>query len=70
MLVLSATCLAIALADQAGTLRFEEGRNARLEAMGLDGSYVAILDDVGLIEIADNMAAAEKRRDDLRARRA
>lgn len=68
MLVLSATCLAIALADKAGTLRFEESRNARLEAMGLNGSFVAISDDHGLIEVADDMAAAEKRRDDLRTR--
>jgi hypothetical protein len=68
MLVLSATCVAIALADKAGTLRLEPRHNARLAAMGLGGDYVAISDDTGLIEVADDMAAAIKRRDDLRAR--
>ncbi len=68
MLTLSATCFAIAVADKAGTLRLEPGFNQRLAAMGLPGEYVAISDDVGLIEVADNMAAAIARRDALRAR--
>lgn len=61
MRTLSATCLAIALADKAGELLLvaREGRF---------GSYVSIEDAVGVIEVADNMAEAEKRRDDLRAR--
>lgn len=68
MLTLSATCLAIALADQAGSLRLEEGRNARLEAMGLDGFFVAISDDVGLIEIALSWDEANERVSAIRER--
>jgi len=61
MLTLSATCLAIAIADKAGTLRLEP-------CVGRFGSYVAISDDVGLIEVADDMAEAIARRDTLRSR--
>lgn len=54
MLTLSATCLAIALADKAGTLRLvpREGRV---------GLYVAIEDDVGIIEVALSQAEADER---------
>lgn len=54
MLTLSATCLAIAVADEAGTLRLSvrEGRF---------GQFVAIEDDRGLIEIAADMAEATAR---------
>lgn len=62
MLTLSATCLAIALADQAGALEFVE-RPSRL-----GGTFVAICDAHGVIEVADDLAAAEARRDALRAR--
>lgn len=60
MLTLSATCLAIALADKAGTLRFVE-RPSRL-----GGTFVAIEDEVGLIEVAADMTEATGRRDALR----
>lgn len=63
MLALSSACLAIALADEAGTLRFVE-RESRF-----GGTFVAISDDHGVIEVADDMAAAEARRDTLRERR-
>lgn len=63
MFALSAACLAIALADEAGTLRFVE-RESRF-----GGTFVAIFDDRGVIEVADDMAAAEARRDALRERR-
>lgn len=52
---LSATDLAIALAVKAGTLRLVE-RNSRL-----GGTFVAIEDDRGVIEVADDMAAAHSR---------
>lgn len=52
---LSATDLAIALAAKAGTLRTVE-RNSRL-----GGTFVAIEDDRGVIEVADDMAAAQTR---------
>lgn len=61
MLTLSATCVAIASADKAGTLRFDE-REGRF------GSFVAVCDDHGIIEVADDMASAIARRDALRAR--
>lgn len=70
MFALSATCVAIALADKAGTLRLEARVNQRLVAMGLDGAHVAICDDRGIIEVADDMPAAERRVADLRARAA
>lgn len=46
MQTLSATCLAIALADKAGTLRLEE-RTSRF-----GDTFIAISDDAGLIEVA------------------
>lgn len=55
MLSLSATCLAIALADKAGTLRLTE------RASRFGGTFVALEDERGLIEIADNMEAAQAR---------
>lgn len=54
MLVFSATCAAIALADQAGTLRL-------VETQGRFGPFVAICDEVGLIEVANDMAEAQAR---------
>lgn len=44
MFTLSATCLAIALADKAGTLRI-------IEREGRFGSFYAIEDERGLIEV-------------------
>lgn len=70
MFALSATCLAIALADEAGTLRLEPRHNARLAAMGLGGDFVAICDPHGIIEAADDMPSAERRVAALRERRA
>jgi hypothetical protein len=54
MRTLSATCVAIALADKAGTLLLvaREGRF---------GPFVSIEDHVGVIEVADDMAAAHAR---------
>lgn len=46
MITLSATCLAIALADQAGSLRLTE-RPSRF-----GDTFIAIEDEVGLIEVA------------------
>lgn len=63
MLALSAACLAISLADERGTLQFVE-RESRF-----GGTFVAISDGRGVIEVADDMAAAEARRDALRERR-
>ena len=63
MLTLSATCVAIALADERGTLRLEE-RSGRF------GAYVAISDETGLIEVTDNMDEATARVQALRDRRA
>lgn len=54
MITLSATCLAIALADKAGTLRLSE-REGRF------GSFVAIEDEVGLIEVSLDWAEANER---------
>lgn len=62
MRTLSATCLAIALADKAGTLSLVE-RPSRL-----GGTYVAICDDHGIIEASLDMAEAEARIEALRER--
>jgi uncharacterized protein GlcG (DUF336 family) len=61
---LSATCLAIALADAHGTLTLTE----RTDRWG--GTFIAIGDAQGTIEIADNTEAANKRVTDLRDRAA
>lgn len=55
MRTLSATCLAIALADKRGTLRLVE-RPSRF-----GGTFVSIEDDHGIIEVADDMAEAKIR---------
>lgn len=52
---LSATDLAIALANKAGTLTLIE-RPSRF-----GGTFVAIGDAFGIIEVADDMAAADAR---------
>jgi hypothetical protein len=62
MLSLSATCLAIALADKAGTLNLVE----RPSRMG--GTYIAICDDHGIIEVALDQAEADARLAGIRAR--
>ena len=62
MFVLSASCLSIALADKAGTLRFVE------RASRLGGTFVAIEDARGVIEVADDMAEAVSRVEAIRAR--
>ena len=54
MRFLSATCLSIALASKRGTLRLEV-------CTGRFGEYVAISDDHGIIEVADDMSSAERR---------
>ena len=59
---LSATCVAIALADKRGTLRLVE-RPSRL-----GGTFVAIEDAAGVIEVADDLASAEARVAELRER--
>lgn len=62
---LSSNCLAIALADQRGTLRLIE------RASRFDGeTFVSIEDERGTIEVAENMAEAEARISALRARAA
>lgn len=63
-LSLSSACLAIALADERGTLRLIE-RTSRF-----GDTFIAIADERGTIEIADTMAKAEQRVADLRARAA
>ncbi len=55
MRTLSATCLAIAIAHKAGTLRLVE------RASRLGGTFIAIEDDRGVIEVADDLASAEAR---------
>lgn len=51
---LSATCVAIRLANKAGTLELTE-------TTGRFGPYVVISDDHGVIEVADDMASAQRR---------
>ncbi len=63
-LSLSSACLAIALADERGTLRTIE-RTSRF-----GDTFVAIADERGTIEIADDMAAAKARISALRERAA
>lgn len=55
MLSLSSTCLAIALADKAGRLTVTE------HASRLGGTYIAIGDDHGIIEVALDQAEADAR---------
>lgn len=55
MLALSATDLAISLAIKAGTLRLVE------RASRLGGTFVAIEDAYGVIEVASDMEEAAKR---------
>lgn len=61
MIALSATCLAIALADRAGELRLvaREGRF---------GGFVAIEDATGIIEVADDLSEATARINAIRER--
>lgn len=54
MIALSSACMAIAIADKAGALR-TEAREGRF------GGFVAICDNHGIIEVADNMAEAMAR---------
>lgn len=63
MRTLSATCLAIALADKAGTLRLVE----RVSRFGL-GAYVAIEDATGVIETALTREEANTRLAEIRSR--
>jgi hypothetical protein len=62
MKMLSATCLAIAVADRAGLLRLVERPNR------FGGSFIAIEDEIGLIEVAADMAEANKRVGEIRQR--
>lgn len=62
MIALSATCLAIALADQAGTLRLVE-RTSRF-----GDTFIAIEDAKGIIEVATDLAEADGRIEALRFR--
>lgn len=64
MFSLSATCVAIALADKAGTLRLVE------RASRVGGTFIAISDAIGIIEVADDLPAAERRVAALRERAA
>lgn len=61
---LSSACLSIALADERGTLKLVE------RASRFGDTFIAICDEYGTIEIADNMAEAEARVAALRARAA
>lgn len=63
MQTLSSTCLAIALADKAGSLRLTEEQ-------GRFGSFVAISDNAGLIEVALSWDEANARLAELRERAA
>lgn len=62
MFTLSATCLAIALADQAGSLRLTEERSR------FGDTFIAISDDRGLIEVAPTWGEANARLSALRER--
>jgi hypothetical protein len=64
MFTLSATCVAIALADERGTLRLVE------RASRFGGTFIALEDECGLIEVANDLAEAEGRIAALRERRA
>jgi hypothetical protein len=64
MLTLSAACLAIALADQAGTLALNETPSR------FGGTFIAICDDTGLIEVALTRQEAEDRINAVRERAA
>ena len=55
MLSLSATCLSIALADKAGTLRLVE------RASRFGDTFIVIEDDRGIIEVANNLTEAHQR---------
>ena len=61
---LSSACLAIALADERGTLKMIE-RTSRF-----GDTFIALADDHGTIEIADTMADAKARVEALRKRAA
>jgi hypothetical protein len=61
MLAVSSQCLAIAQADKARALSL-------IERDGRFGSFVAICDDRGTIEVADTLAEANERLDAIRAR--
>ena len=61
MLAVSSQCFAIAQADKAGTLSL-------IEREGRFGSFIAICDDRGTIEVADTQAEANARLDAIRAR--
>ena len=59
---LSATCVAIALADKRGTLRL-------VECVSRFGdTFISIEDAHGIIEVADDLASAEARIAELRER--
>lgn len=60
MVTISATCLAIGLAIQNNTIKCIE-RPSRL-----GGTYIAIEDDTGVIEVADTMEEANARIDRIR----
>lgn len=62
--LLSSACLAIALADERGTLTLSE----RTDRWG--DKFIAIGDEHGTIAIADSLAEAEARIDGLRKRAA
>lgn len=59
MRTLSITDLSIALAHKTGNLRYVERESRR------GGTYVALEDDVGVIEVHDNLAEAKRRVDDV-----
>jgi hypothetical protein len=61
---LSSACLAIAFADERGTLRMIE-RTSRF-----GDTFIALADDHGTIEIADTMADATARVEAIRKRAA
>lgn len=63
-LSLSSACLALALADERGTLRMIE----RVSRFG--DTFVALADEHGTIEIAETMTDATARMQALRARAA